>query len=90
MKGIDKALRLYESLLYHEYGQARAEAELLLRNYLDAFAAVPKDQVESYRGKMLELDRALQYMKKYHFITEPHEALATIDRICLEQGWKKR
>jgi len=90
MKGIDKALRLYESLLYHQYGQARAEAELLLRNYLDAFAAVPKDQVKSYRGKMLEHDRALQYMKKYHFITEPHEALATIDRICLEQGWKKR
>lgn len=89
LKGVDQALRLFESLVYHENAQARTEAELLLRAYLDEFAAAPADQIESYRSKMLEIDRALQYLKKFHFIGEQHEALAAVDRICREQGWKK-
>ncbi|MFU8848908.1 MAG: DUF1080 domain-containing protein [Opitutales bacterium] len=90
MKGIDKALRLYESLVYHENAEARAEAELLLRTYLDAFAAVDAETVDSYRNKMLELDRALQYLRQFHFIGEAHEGLARVDQICKAQGWKKR
>jgi hypothetical protein len=90
MSGIDRSLRLFESLVYHENARARAEAEQLLRAYLDEFAAAPADQVGSYRNKMLELDRALQYLNKYHFIGDKHEALAVVDRICKEQDWKKR
>ena len=90
MSGIDRSLRLFESLVYHENARARAEAEQLLRAYLDEFAAAPADQVGSYRNKMLELDRALQYLNKYHFIGDKHEALAVVDRICEEQDWKKR
>jgi len=90
LTGVDKALRLFESLVYHENAQARAEAEQLLRAYLDKFAAASVDQVDAYRNKMLELDRMLQYLKKHYFIGDKHEALAAIDRICKEQDWKKR
>lgn len=90
MTGIDKALRLFESLVYHENAEARAEAELLLRTYLDQFAAAKGEAADAYRNKMLELDRALQYLRQFHFIGEAHEGLAQVDRICKEQGWKKR
>lgn len=90
MKGIDKALRLFESIVYHEDVQARAEAEQLVQAYLDQFAAADSDAVESYRGKMRELDRALQFLNKHDFIEEDYEALAVVDQICKEQGWKKR
>ncbi|MFO8027420.1 MAG: DUF1080 domain-containing protein [Opitutales bacterium] len=90
MEGIDKALRLFESIVYHEDPQARAEAEELTQDYLDEFAAAEPDEVESYRKKMLELDRALQYLNKFQFVEDDYQALATVDRICKEQGWKKR
>ncbi|HKK19021.1 MAG TPA: DUF1080 domain-containing protein, partial [Opitutales bacterium] len=90
MEGIDKALRLFESLIYLQNPETRAEAEKLTQAYLDQFAAATSAEKDAYRGKMLELDRALQYLKKYQFIEEDNELLNTVDRICKDQGWKKR
>ena len=90
MEGINKALRLFESLIYLEDAQARAEAEKLAHAYLDQFAAAPSSEKESYRGQMLELDRALQYLKKYQFIEDNNELLKTVDQLTRERGWKKR
>ena len=90
MGGVDKALRLFESLIYREDAPARAQAEKLVQEYLAEFAAAAPDESGSYRGKMLELDRALQYLKKYQFIEENNELLVAVDRICKEQNWKKR
>lgn len=90
MGGVDKALRLLESLIYLEDAEARAKAKQLVQDYLAEFAAAAPNEVGSYRGKMLELDRALQYLKKYQFIEEDNDLLVTVDRICKEQDWKKR
>lgn len=90
MEGVDKALRLYESLIYLEDAEARSKAGELVQKYLDAFAAAPAEERESYRGKMLQLDRALQYLKKYQFIEDDYDVLVKVDQVCKEQGWKKR
>lgn len=90
MEGVDKSLRLLESIVYSENADARAEAEKLIQGYLDQFAAAAPEQIESYKGKMLELDGALQYMSKFNYIDNDHKALTKIDKICKEQGWKKR
>jgi hypothetical protein len=90
MAGVDKALRLFESLIYLEDAAARAEAEKLVREYVAEFNAAAADEAGSYRGKMLELDRGLRYLKKYQFIEEDNELLVAVDRICKEQDWKKR
>lgn len=89
-EGVVKALRLLESIVYLEDAEARAEAEKLIQAYLDKFAAAPSGETDSYRSKMLELDQALQYLKKYQFIESDNELLKKVDRIAKEQGWKKR
>lgn len=88
--GVDKALRLLESIVYSEDKQARAQAEQLIQAYLNQYSEAAPDLVESYKDKMLELDRALQYLKKFNYIDEDYEALVTVDRIARERGWKKR
>lgn len=90
MQGIDKSLRLFESIIYAEDQEARAEADQLVQSYLDQFAAAAPEKIESYRNKMLELDRALQYLKKFKYILEDHKALSAVDKITTGQGWKKR
>jgi hypothetical protein len=90
MEGVDRALRLFESLIYRENAEARSEAEKLVRTYLGEFIAADAGKSESYRAKMLELDRTLHYLKKYEFIEDDNTLLKRIDRICKEQGWKKR
>lgn len=90
IEGVDKALRLFESIVYLENGEARAEAMQLIQSYLSEFATAAADEKESYRGEMLELHRALDYLKKFQFIEEDNEALVAVDRISKEQGWKKR
>lgn len=89
-EGVDKALRLLESIIYLEDAEARAEGEKLIQAYLDKFAAASSDETDSYRNKMLELDRSLQYLKKYQFIEEDNKLLKKVDQIAKEQGWKKR
>lgn len=90
MQGVDKALRLFESLIYLDDARTRARAGDLVQGYLEEFAAAETADVESYRGKMLALDHALHYLNKYQFIEDDDAALNAVDRICKEQGWKKR
>ncbi|PXA04304.1 DUF1080 domain-containing protein [Coraliomargarita sinensis] len=90
MEGVDKALRLLESIVYLENKEARADANQLIQAYLEEFAVASADDAESYRGKMLELDRAFHYLKKYQFIDGDNKLLKKVDKICKEQGWKKR
>ena len=90
MAGVDKSLRLYESIVYADDLDARSEAEQLVQAYLDQFAAAAPDQLASYKDKMLELDRALQYLKKFKYIPEDHKALIAVDKIAKDKGWKKR
>jgi hypothetical protein len=90
MEGLNKALRLFESLVYLEKGETRAEAEKLAQAYVAQFQEAPSSEKESYRGQMLELDRALQYLKKYQFIDDENDLIKTVEKICKEQGWKKR
>ncbi|MGB0742981.1 MAG: 3-keto-disaccharide hydrolase [Opitutales bacterium] len=90
MQGIDKGLRLYESIVYSEDSQTRSDAEALIQAYIKKFSNAPKPDKQSYKGKMLELDRALQYLNKFNYISDDHQAMLKVDRICKEQGWKKR
>lgn len=89
MEGVDRALHLFESIVYFESAESRAEAEKLIQTYLDEFAAAPSAEIGLYRSKMLELDGALHYLKKYQFIEKDNELLETVDQICKAQGWKK-
>lgn len=90
LEGIDKSLRLFESIVYAEDQDARAEAERLVQAYLDQFSAAAPDQAASYKNKLLELDRALHYLKKFNYIQEDHKALNAVDAIVKDNGWKKR
>lgn len=90
LSGIDKSLRLFESLVYQENADARRRAEQLLRAYLQEFDALEEDAVESFRDKMMEVYNALKYLRDYQFIGEEHEGLAKLDQITVEQGWRDR
>lgn len=90
LEGVDKSLRLLESIVYSDNAKARAEAEQLIRAYLDKVTSAPKGEVESYKDKTRELDNALQYLKQFNYIKGDNELLNTVDKLCKDLGWKKK
>lgn len=88
-EGVDRALRLLESLVYSDNAAARKEADSLIVSFVDDLQLSEGKALRGLKRPALNLDRALQYMTKYEFFSRDYPATVVVDRIAMEQGWKK-
>ena len=88
--GIDRALRLYESLLYAMDEAALREADEIAMTYLKKINQATNNELKSQKHMVLSLSKAFNYLVDFDFLTDGHFALPVLESIIAEQGWKKK
>ncbi|MGB0414565.1 MAG: 3-keto-disaccharide hydrolase [Coraliomargarita sp.] len=84
LKGIHKALRLYESLVYAPNKAALQEADQLTKAYLE------NGKLNGQKGMYLKLRTAFRYMQKFKILPQDHFALPKVQAVVADQGWSKK
>ncbi|MGB0416724.1 MAG: 3-keto-disaccharide hydrolase [Coraliomargarita sp.] len=88
--GFDRAMRLYESLLYQFDALSLRDADSLLASYLDGLEGKSGEELESQRARVLFARTALERLNSIGAISVPHEGLNRIEGLAREQGWNRR
>ncbi len=87
--GIDRALRLYESLIYSPDGTALLEANQLMAAYLKKLEEGTLSTLDEEKSTVLRLHQAFTYMDTFDLLYSGHFALPILDKIIKVQGWDK-
>ncbi|MGC6455260.1 MAG: 3-keto-disaccharide hydrolase [Coraliomargaritaceae bacterium] len=90
MSGLDRALRLYESLLYTSDAAALKAADEIALDYLKRINQGTKDELKSHKNMVLRLHKAFQYLADFELLPGSHFALPVLESIMAEQGWGKK
>ncbi len=88
LEGLQKALRLLESLKYEENTDARAEADKLITLYVAKLKKIAPLEMEAEKNQVLSLDEALQYMQRYKLIPNDYPISSFVNDLAIQQGWK--
>ena len=87
--GIDRALRLYESLIYMPDGDALAEANQITAIYLEKLEKSAGASLAVEKNMILRLHQAFTYLDTFDLLYPEHFALPILDNLIKKQGWDK-
>ena len=88
-QGLEKALRLLESLVYTSDDAAWSEADALVSAYVKGLAGKTKAELNAKRGEITGLHKALTYLNTSKRIPGGYPATTKLGAIMKAQGWKK-
>ena len=77
--GIDRALRLYESLIYMPDGDALAEANQITAIYLEKLEKSAGASLAVEKNMILRLHQAFTYLDTFDLLYPEHFALPILD-----------
>jgi len=90
LEGHAKMLRLFESIYYAENEDARNSATAMLGDFVADMKAVPADKIESKKGEILQVVKALRYLSKFKFVPEDIEAKKDLEAIIKVNDWEPK
>jgi hypothetical protein len=90
MEGMQKAFRLYESLVYAPNVVAEKEADATTKVFIEGWATVNPGDLEREKNTVLHLQKALKYMNYHKILPSDHFALPLVEAIVKAQGWSKK
>ncbi len=88
--GNAKMLRLFESLCYAEDSEAREFATAAVNAFAAAMKAVPEGKLESKKGEILQVTKALRYLTQWKFLPVDFAAKADLETIIKAQNWEPK
>lgn len=86
--GLDKALRLLESLVYEHDETAWEQAADIIAAYVKSLQHASAEERKAKKSEILHLNYALKYIIKFGFIPADYPASAKLKAIVKAQGWK--
>lgn len=90
LEGNAKMLRLFESLCYAENAEAREFATAAVNDFATAAKAVPSDKLESKKGEIMQVTKALRYLTQWQFLPADFAAKADLEAIIKAQDWEPK
>lgn len=90
LEGKNKMLRLLESLCYQENKEAEEAGLAMAGDFANEVKAVPADKLESRKGDILQVTKALRYLRQNKLVPETLEAKKTLETIIASQGWEEK
>ncbi len=90
LEGHAKMLRLFESICYTEDEGARKEASLMLNAFVTEMKSVAANKIESKKGDIMNVTKALRYLAKFKFVPEDLEAKKDLETIIKTNDWEPK
>ncbi len=90
LEGTTKMLRLFESICYAENADAKNNATRMLTDFVTEVHATQGDKIESRKGDILHVAKALRYLTKFKFLPEDLEAKKTLEAVIKAQDWEPK
>lgn len=90
LEGNAKMLRLLESTCYQENEDAKEAGLAMVKDFAEAVKATPADKLESKKGEILQVTKALRYLRQHKLIAEELEAKKTLEDLITSQGWEEK
>lgn len=90
LEGRAKMLRLLESLTYQENADAEEAGLAMAGDFAREMTALPADKLESKKGEILQVTKALRYLRQNKLIPETVDAKKTLETIIETQGWEEK
>ncbi len=90
LEGHAKMLRLFESICYTEDEGARKEASLMLNAFVTEMKSVAANKIESKKGDIMNVTKALRYLAKFKFVPEDLEAKKDLEAIIKTNDWEPK
>jgi hypothetical protein len=90
LEGTAKMLRLFESICYAQNADAKNNATRMLTDFVTEVHATQGDKIESRKGDILQVAKALRYLTKFKFLPEDLEAKKTLEAVIKAQDWEPK
>jgi len=90
LEGNAKMLRLFESLCYAENAEAKEFALAAVNDFAAAMKAVPADKIESKKGEILQVAKALRYLAQFKILAEEPAARQELEAIIKANDWEPK
>jgi hypothetical protein len=87
--GLDKMLRLLESLHYAHDTAAWGEVQTLAQSYLQTLAQATPSQLDDQRGELTKVFKAFKYSQSFKRIPAEDSTATELRAIMDAQGWKR-
>ena len=89
-EGQAKMLRQLESLCYADDEAARGSALGMLEGFVNEAKATPETKIESKKGDILNVTKALRYLTKFQILPEDIAAKKDLEGIVKAREWEKK
>jgi hypothetical protein len=90
LEGQAKMLRLLESLCYADDQDARGTATSMVDGFVNEAKGTPDAKIESKKGDILNVTKALRYMTKFKILPEDIAAKKELEGIVKAREWEKK
>ncbi|MDZ4402210.1 DUF1080 domain-containing protein [Prosthecobacter sp.] len=90
LEGNAKMLRLFESLCYEPNEDANHTATLMLGAFVTDMKNTAADKIESKKGEIMQVTKALRYLTQFKFIPDNLKAKADLEAIIKAQDWEPK
>lgn len=88
LEGNAKMLRLFESICYAENEDAKHNATLMLGAFVTDMKNTAADKIETKKGEILHVTKALRYLTKFKFLPEDIQAKQALEAIIKANDWE--
>lgn len=88
-EGLAKLLGMMESLCYDQDAATQKEVEGKITEWIAAIQKTPAGQMESKKGEVMQMARAVKYLTRWKFLPEGFMAKGEIEKIIHANGWDK-
>jgi hypothetical protein len=83
-------LRLFVSLCYAENAEAKEFALAAVNDFAAAMKAVPADKIESKKGEIMQVAKALRYLAQFKILAEEPTARQELEAIIKTNDWEPK
>lgn len=90
LEGNAKMLRFFESLCYAENAEAREFATAAVNDFAAATKSVPADKLESKKGEIMQVTKALRYLTQWQLLPKDFTAKKDLEAIIKAQDWEPK
>jgi hypothetical protein len=90
LEGTALMYQLMESLTYENDPATLAKVQPMLDAAVKSLTDTPKDKIESKKGDVMSLKRAVEYLGKCKVLPNDHAAKAAMEAIIKTNGWDKK
>ncbi len=90
LEGKAKMLRLMESTCYEPNAEVQQSGLTMVSEFAAAAKATPVDKLEPKKGEILQVTKALRYLRQHKLIPDTLESKQTLEDIITSQGWEEK